>query len=467
MVLAQIARWTAALSMAAAMTFAVAPSSAGAASPGFRPGAPGLGDPYFPLEGNGGYDAQHYLLNLAYDPATKVLRGTVHMLARATQDLSRFDLDFQQLTVRSVTVNGRKATYARDGQELIVTPDKGLRYQSVFDVGVTYDGIPQPLGGPIVFGLPYGWIATEDGVLVACEPNAASTWFPSNDHPSDKATYSISVTVPKGLTAASNGVLAGQVTHGDTTTFLWNELRPMASYLVTATIGRFDVQQGRTPDGVREWVATDPTVPGTEVVFQQTADITDYWSELFGRYPFEETGAIVDNVPVVGFSLENQTKPLYSAVRSVTTVAHELSHQWFGDSVSVRTWQHIWLNEGFATFAQRYWTEHTGGETVQVWFDRQYATRPESFWLSKVADPQRDTMFDTAVYNRGGMTLQALRVRIGDEPFFRLLRTWAADHRYGLADTDEFITLAEKISGRDLTEFFNVWLFTPSKPVTW
>ena len=465
MVLARIARWTAALSMAAAMTFV--PSAAMAAPPDFQPGAPGLGDPYFPLEGNGGYDAQHYFLKLAYDPATKVLGGTVHMLARATQDLSRFDLDFQQLTVRSVTVNGRAATYTRDGQELIVTPSSGLRRQSVFDVAVTYDGIPQPLGGPIVFGLPYGWVATEDGALVACEPNAASTWFPSNDHPSDKATYTISMTVPKGLVAASNGVLAAQVDRGDTTTFLWNELRPMASYLVTTTIGKFDVQQGRTPGGVREWVATDPTVPGTEVVFQQTADITDYWSTLFGRYPFEETGAIVDNVPIVGFSLETQTKPLYSAVRSVTTVAHELSHQWFGDSVSVRTWQHIWLNEGFATFAQRYWTEHTGGETVQTWFDRQYATRPASFWLTKVADPQRDTMFDTSVYNRGGMTLQALRVKIGDEPFFRLLRTWAADHRYGVADTEEFTALAAKISGQDLTNFFNVWLYTPSKPTTW
>ncbi|MFI6316522.1 M1 family metallopeptidase [Nonomuraea sp. NPDC050556] len=467
MVLARIARLTAALSTVAAMTFAVAPSSAAAMPPDFQPGAPGLGDPYFPLEGNGGYDAQHYTLGLAYDPATKVLKGTVHMLARATQDLSRFDLDFQQLTVRSVTVNGREATYTRDGQELVVTPPSGLRRNSVFDVGVTYDGIPEPLGGPIVFGLPYGWIATEDGVLVACEPNAASTWFPSNDHPSDKATYTIAVTVPKGLVAAANGVLAAQVTRGDTTTFLWNELRPMASYLVTTTIGKFDVQKGRTPDGIREWVATDPTVPGTEVVFQQTGEITDYWSEVFGRYPFEETGAIVDNVPVVGFSLENQTKPLYSAVRSVTTVAHELSHQWFGDSVSVRTWQHIWLNEGFATFSQRYWTEHTGGETVQAWFDRQYATRPASFWASKVADPQRDTMFGTAVYNRGGMTLQALRAKIGDEPFFRLLRTWATDHRYGVADTDEFITLAEKISGQDLTNFFTVWLFTPSKPTTW
>jgi aminopeptidase N len=459
--------------LVATLTGLALPGVAGAAPahPHFTPGAPGVGDPYFPNEGNGGYDAQHYLLDLDYNPATDRLDGRVTLTARATQDLSRFDLDLQGLAASSVSVDGIPATIRQSGQELVVTPRIGLREASTFVVSVRYGGVPTPLGGPIAFGFPYGFIATDDGAFVAAEPNAASTWFPSNDHPSDKATFTFKVRVPAGLTAVANGDLVGQYPSAGHTTWVWDETKPMATYLATATIGRFDLRQGRTPGGIREIVATDPSLPAPAPtapdVWAVSGAVTDYWSRLFGPYPFQSTGAIVDNLPIVGFSLETQTRPIYSAVRSQGTIAHELSHQWFGDSVSVSSWNNVWMNEGFATYAQWLWTEHTGGVSARQSFRNAYNAIPaaDPFWSSVLpGDPKRDTMFDGAVYQRGAMTLGALREAVGDAAFLSILRHWAAEHRYGNGNTDEFIALAEHLTHRHLRALFNAWLFTPVRP---
>ncbi|GGY05624.1 M1 family metallopeptidase [Streptomyces anandii] len=439
-----------------------------AASSAPTPGAPGIGDTYFPLAGNGGFDARHYDLDIAYAPDTGRLDGRTTITARATENLSSFDLDLQQLTVTRVEVDGRRARFTRDGDELRVTPRGVLRKGRTFRVAVTYGGIPEPLSGPIVFGSKYGWMKTGDGVFVACEPNAASTWFPSSDHPSDKATYDIRIKAPRGLTAVSNGRLVSTRDRGGSTYTHWRESRPMATYLATATIGKFDVRTGRTPSGTPIYVAIDPKLKnGNSVdVYAVTAAATDYWSQVFGPYPFEETGAIVDDMPEAGFSLEVQSKPAYSAVRNETTIVHELAHQWFGDSVSVRRWKDVWLNEGFATYAQWLWAEHQGTSSAHDSFRAAYDSRPagSSFWQVEVADPQRDTMFASAVYQRGAMALQALRERIGDRAFFRLLPAWTALHRYGNADTADFVRLAERISGQRLGDLFDAWLFTTGKP---
>jgi aminopeptidase N len=452
----------------------------GFASAAHAQGAPGVGDPYFPLEGNGGYDARHYDVKLSYDPATDRLEGVVTMVAKAEQDLSRFNMDLQQLDVSDVDVNGRDARFARDGQELQITPRHKLHRRHAFVARVRYGGVPETIvGSPIVFGSPYGFLHTEDGNFVGAEPNAASTWFPSNDHPSDKATYVWRITVPEGVAAVANGRLVWSRTRHGKSTFVWYEDSPMATYLTTIDTGQWEVRTGRTPGGVPVYVAADPVLPdpspGVDAVdffFDTSAEAVDFESKYFGRYPFSSTGAIADNATYqgtpLGFSLETQTKPVYSAVRSTTTIAHELAHQWFGDSVTPSTWDNIWLNEGFATFAEYLWLEHNGTRTAHQSFEADYA-RPatSAFWNIIVANPQRDTMFASAVYRRGGMTLQALREKIGDEKFFAILKAWTAKYRHGNANTRQFIALAEKISHRDLDAFFQTWIYTAGKPTTW
>lgn len=437
---------------------------------GFTPGSRGVGDPYFPLEGNGGFDITHYDLTLTYLPATHHLGGTVTIRARATQNLSRFDLDLKGYQVSSVTVDGASARFTRQGPELVVAAPAGLVKGSRFTVQVVYGGVPVTIVvSPIVFGSPYGWVFTKDGAFVGCAPNAARTWFPSSDHPSDKASFSFAITVPRGYEVVANGEPAPEPATGPMRTFVWTERQPMATYLATIDIGRWDISSTRTAAGIPKVVAVDPTVADRARkarILELTARITDYWQKVFGRYPFRSTGAIVDDVPKVGFALETQSRPLYGFVPSPGTVAHELAHQWFGDSVSVQTWEDVWLNEGFAVFANWLWTEHTTGKSTYQTAKLFYRLFPagDDLWKTHVADPGRDTLFSRAVYFRGGMTLAALRHKIGDRAFFSLLRIWAGHHRYGNVTTRQFIDLASRLSGQDLSGFFRTWLEKPVKP---
>ena len=461
--------------MAAALAVAVAPAASAAHTSGrdgFTPGAPGVGDPYFPMEGNGGYDVGHYDLNLSYAPDSHQLNGTATITARATQNLSRFDLDLKDLKAQKVTVDGRSARFSHDGQELVITPPRGLRRGHRFRVAVTYGGVPKTIkGSPIVFGADYGWQYTKDGAFVGCEPNAASTWYPSNDHPSDKASFTYRVTVPKDRQVVANGDYRGVQKRGGKATYRWNEKAPMATYLATIDIGKWNFATNRSKSGIRNISAFDTSysTADRQRIMKTTNQVTDYWSKKFGRYSFRSTGAIVDAVPNIGFSLETQTRPLYGYNVESGTIAHELAHQWFGDAVSVADWNHVWLNEGFATFAANLWTEHTGGATTWENFQKTYDhyKAGDKFWDQSIADPKRDTMFAGAVYTRGGMTLAALRHKVGDEEFFKILQTWVATHRYGNGTTHQFVQLSERIPHRDLGDFFQAWLWTKKKPTSW
>nr|MBA2555392.1 hypothetical protein [Geodermatophilaceae bacterium] len=219
-------------------------------------------------------------------------------------------------------------------------------------------------------------------------------------------------------------------------------------------------------------IALAPPPPGVGVAasFARQPEILQFLSGTFGPYPFSASGGIVDDYDV-GFALENQTRPIYppgsfgDQESGDSLVVHELAHQWYGDSLAVATWQHIWLNEGFATYAQWLRSEHEGLGSAQSLFEDVYRIPANSsFWDLTIGDPGRNNLFDGAVYDRGAATLQALRLRIGDEDFFRLLPAWSALRADGNVTTAQFMALAEHVSGQQLDQFFDDWLFTPAKP---
>jgi aminopeptidase N len=461
----------AAAGVATALSLAVV--SPGEAVPtGFSAGAPGIGDEYFPQSGNGGYDVKHYHLDLRYrppkpSPAPVVghLRGVATIRMKALQNLRRFNLDLRDLDTTRVRVNGRPAAFRQVGRELVVEPPTKLRKGRLVRVTVRYGGATgQPTD---IEGALYGWVTFRDGAMVANEPDGAPTWFPSNDHPRDKATFSFDVTVPKGLVAVANGVLTGRHSTGRWTTWRWQEPDLMATYLATASVGNYDLRFYRGPRGLPIIDAVDKDLgPHADDGLAHQAEMIRFFERRFGRYPFVTYGAIVDD-DSIGYALETQTRPIYSGAPDESTVAHELAHQWFGNAVSPHRWQDIWLNEGWATYLSWMWLAGNGGPTVRSQFDAVLATpEADSFWDTVVADPGATGLFADAVYDRGAATLHALRQRIGDRAFFRTARSWVRIYDDATSTTERFQALAERVSGQQLDTFFDAWVYSAERPTS-
>jgi aminopeptidase N len=443
-------------------------STGSTGSGGATVGSTSGGDPYFPAAGNGGYDVAHYDLTLDYTPATRALRATAVILATATTTLSGFSLDLRDLTVSAVSVNGRRATFQQAGGELLITPGSALRRGLPFVVAVTYGGTTgQPEDGTGAF---YGWVSFPDGAFVANEPDGASTWYPVNDVPTDKATYSSTITVPNGTTAVANGDLVGRSSRNGRTTFRWFAKEALASYLSTASTGNYTLSTSRTATGVKIINAVDDDLSAADraraaSVLALQPEMISFFERRFGPYPFSTFGAVVDDDTAPGYALENQTRPIYSGVPDDVTVAHELSHQWFGDKVTPERWKDIWLNEGFATYAELLWDEYHSGSSLQDVIDFVDAIPADNpFWSVTVADPGPDDLFAEATYYRGAAFLHALRGTIGDAAFWKVVRTWAGRSASQPARTSDLLALSERISGRQLDGLFDAWLYQPTKP---
>jgi aminopeptidase N len=471
----------------------------GSSGPTFTVGAAGAGDAYFPYAGNGGYDVRHYDLDITYTPPAPApapivgqLSGVATIDLVATQDLDRFNLDLRDMEVQAVTINGKDAREvippapgaevegaaywqvqddAARVWELTIQPRPKIKNGQSVHLVVAYGGEttrPEDIEGAL-----YGWVTTRDGAMVVGEPEGSMTWYPVSDHQTDKATYSFEITVPEGKVAVANGLpTRDPVTESGWTTWFWNAPDQQASYLTTASIGDYDLSYSQTDDGLPIIDAIDDSLTPdnaaiTEASLALQPDMIAFLEDTFVPYPFNSYGSIVDD-DTVGYALETQTRPVYSRVARESTVLHELAHQWFGNTVSPELWRDIWLNEGWATYAEWLWSEHSGGDSAQASFDAILEIpADDSFWELAIADPGPFGLFHGAVYDRGAATLHALRGKIGDQAFFAAAREWLMRYNDSTGSTEDFEAVYEEISGQNLDTFFDVWVRTPSKPTTW
>lgn len=433
-------------------------------------GDDGAGDRYYPSYGNGGYDVESYLLDIDWDHDNRVMDSIATITMTATQTLNRFNLDLVGFEVTAVVVDGQAATFRRDGRELIISPATTIDLDQLVEVVVSYNGAPTLLES---IGAPFstGWTDLGNTIVVAGEPEGSAGWYPVNEHPIDKATYRIEVTTSSDLVVAANGTQVSVTEEGERTTWVYDSANPQAHYLTTVAIGDFLPHQGDPSDSgvlVRHFFHRN-VFDDSVATMARTGQMIDAFEAVFGPYPFENYGAVVVDGDL-GFALETQTLSVFGAdlVDPFATrediVAHELAHQWFGNHVSLAQWSDLWLNEGFATYSEYLWLEASDAD-----YDIDDAVRRDyndfSFILDTPAGaPPPTDLFNASVYLRGAFTLHALRTTIGDDLFFQLLNTYIDEYGGSNAETDDFIGLAEAVSGQDLGEFFDAWLFADQVP---
>jgi aminopeptidase N len=424
-------------------------------------------EPFFPRAGNRGYDALEYQVRLRYLPAGGRIVASTAIEALAEQRLNRFSLDLVGLHVDEVRVDGKRARFSRGRGKLKVVAPAALAKGERFWILVKYRGQPRTIVD--ADGSAEGWYPTDDGALAVGEPQGTAAWIPCDNVPADKAAFSFEIVVPNGLTAVANGRLRHRVpfTGEGRTQYQWSEEAPMSTYLAVLDIGRGRMVRTAI-DGRPAWTLVDPRLARrSRKVLGRLPEIVRFESALFGGYPFRAAGSIIDFAPALGYALETQSRPIYPIVPDLTTVVHETAHQWFGDAVGLKRWPNIWLNEGFATWTEWYYAERHGGRSARAVFNSLYRVPASNrkFWEPPSGHPGAPkNLFASSTYLRGAMALEALRLEIGTKPMLRLLRAWATEHRYGSGDIEEFIALAEKVSGRQLGPLFQRWLYQRGKP---
>ncbi|KPI14170.1 Peptidase M1 membrane alanine aminopeptidase [Actinobacteria bacterium OK074] len=456
------------LATAAALTLVAA------ASP---PQALGVGDRLFPTLGNPGYDVTSYDLSFAYPGSnTKPLTATTTIDALTTERLDTLNLDFTHGKVESADINGIPATFTSVKEDLVLTPKSPLPQGTPVHITIRHTSDPVSPGDG-----DGGWVRTTDGLAMANQADAAHLVFPCNDHPSDKAMFTFHVTAPNGYTAVANGLPVGQTRTARATTWTYRTAHPMATELAQVSIGRSSVVHRAGPHGLplRDVVPTKDKA-ALEPWLAKTPDQIAWLESKVGAYPFETYGVLMAQAQT-GFELETQTLSLFEENLFTETgypkwyvesiMVHELSHQWFGDSVTPATWSDLWLNEGHATWYEALYAEEKADRPMETRMKAAYA-RSDAWRAAggppaepKAAAPgQKISIFRPNVYDGAALALYALRQEIGRPAFERLERTWVRLHHDGTATTADFVRLASDVSGRDLTGFFHGWLYAEKTP---
>lgn len=428
-----------------------------------EPGADGAGDPYYPKDGNGGYDVVDYHVSISYEPDSRRLDGDTVVTATAGDELAEFNLDLHGMEVSGVEVDGEPAEFEREGEhELVITPAEPVADDATFRTRVRYSGVPEIMGEG---GLgENGWqISSSGGAFVAGQPHSATSWYPANDTPRDKATFRLDARVPNGWSVVSNGREKPPTRGADGwTTFHWEEPNRVATYLTTVGIDRWTFERSTLPGDVPVVSAYAPGAEDKRQIESRLPEVIAFLTEKFGPYPQSAAGGIYINESI-GFSLETQGRPIYADWAELPVVVHEYAHQWYGNSVSVSSWADICLNECFASYAQWLWDEAKEGVDLDQQYRTAVARATDRFWEGRLYDMGAGNEF-TAVYEKGPMALHALRRQIGDEAFDRVLKEWPTRYRDDNASWPEFERFVQDIADQDLTDFFAAWFRGTSQP---
>jgi aminopeptidase N len=430
----------------------------------------GIGDPTFPDLGNLGYRATNYRIKLSFDPKTNLMQGDVTMTGVATGTESDFALDFSGFVVKSESFDGQPVPYERTASKLRIKAP--LANNQTFTLETVYEGSPQQVPTKALGGLTAGWITYPSGSVTVCEPDLAHTWFPCNDHPLNKATFDFEVDVPAGYRAIANGTEQPATNGGQT--FIWHMDKPIQTCMALVAIGKYATSDQIGPEKlpIRNYFPATEETTYTKALSHDPAFLQFLESRL-GPYPFSSYGTIelpsqiasVNRV-MSGSALETVTVPVFSAdAATEANLIHEMCHQWMGDCVSISNWgDDIWWVEGFATYAEYMRFELTIGKPA---YDQAiqtlYGQLRDGAW-SMPGHLSAENMFSSAAYQSGCMVFHALRLKLGDESFFKTIRKFIDDHRYGNGSTEALIKTASEAAGEDMHPFFHAWLFGDTIP---
>ena len=419
-------------------------------------------DPYVPGHGDLRFDVLSYALTLRYGVEENRLAGRATLRCRVARATDRLTLDLHRLSVTKVTVDGvRPAKFAHRNGRLEIRLQRSAAVGDELTVVVAYGGRPAPVGGPLGDA---GWEELADGVIVAAQPHGAPSWFPCNDRPSDKASYVVELTAPTPYYVLCNGVLVEQRRGASTMTWRYEQSEPMATYLATVQIGRYRVRRLADDPVPIEIVLPEARRDDSDGPFARQDEMMRAFVRLFGAYPFEAPYRSVVTEDELEIPLEAQGLSIFGSNfleddwSTERLVAHELAHQWFGNSLTIRNWRDIWMHEGFACYSEWLWSEESGRETADVKAREHWKRLDDLPQDLRLGDPGPDDMFDDRVYKRGALLLHALRLTMGDETFFDFLRTWAARHRHGSVGRSDFVELVLEVGGNDCVDLVDEWL---------